>query len=65
MSKVNKVDDFIFNAHWYEYPVADQKLLPLVIQRTRKSTRLAGYGAIICSMETFLAVCTIQLKRLR
>lgn len=57
MSKVNTIDDLAFNAHWYAYPVADQKLFPLVIQRTQKPVRMTGYGVIICSMETFLAVC--------
>lgn len=57
--KMSTVDDIVFDANWYEFPVADQKLLPLVIHRTQKQIRLSGYKIITCSRETFVAVCFI------
>ncbi|XP_031636184.1 uncharacterized protein LOC116349071 [Contarinia nasturtii] len=52
--KVCTVADVAFDAHWYSFPVADQKLFPLLIQRTQKQIRLSGYDIINCSRETFI-----------
>lgn len=57
MEKLTSVADNVYDAHWYEFPNAQQKYFRLVIQRSQKKILLTGYGVITCSMETFLAVC--------
>lgn len=57
LGKMSEIADIAFDAHWFTFPVDDQKLFPMVIQRTQKQTRLSGYQIITCSRETFLSVC--------
>lgn len=57
VEKVNTVADIVFDAHWYEFAAAEQKLISLVIHRTQKSIQLTGFGIITCSKETYLMVC--------
>lgn len=54
--KLSTVTDIVFDANWYEFPVVEQKLIPLVIHRTQKQIRLTGYNIITCSRETFVTV---------
>lgn len=54
--KVSTVADIAIDANWYNFPVADQKLFPFVIQRSQKQIRLSGYDIFTCSRETFLTV---------
>lgn len=57
LGKLSEISDIAFDAHWFTFPVDDQKLFPVVIQRTQKQIRLSGYKIITCSRETFLSVC--------
>lgn len=53
-------EDF-YNILWYELPCNQQKMIAMTIQRAQKPFYLHGYKMFTCSMETFLAVCTMYL----
>lgn len=43
--------------NWYEMPIAEQKIIILMVARSQKEYRFQGWGLVCGSLENFLAVC--------
>lgn len=46
----------VYTSNWYRFPLADQKSIQRIIQRSQIRYRLMGFKIFTCSMETFLTV---------
>lgn len=62
MGSMRQIARIAFDAHWYTFPVADQKLFPVVIQRIQKQIRLTGYNIVTCSRDTFIVVIEVSFE---
>lgn len=45
-----------YDSMWYMYPIKEQELMKIVIQRSQQPIKFNGYGIINCNLAMFLSV---------
>lgn len=55
-SNLSGIGDAFYAAIWYEWPIRQQRIVLMPVQRAKKSFRLKSMGLIDCSLSVFSSV---------
>lgn len=53
MNATDEIRNEIMRCKWYKFPMAIQKILPIILNGTEEEVGINGYGNIQCSREAF------------
>lgn len=58
----NEVYNEILRCDWYTYPMAVQKILPIILNGAQQAVEIKGFGNIVFSRESFTMVSQFYLE---